>query len=259
MKGNDMRNELHETAALLARARRDRRRVTLQQSARPADLAEAYALQDAIGRDLVQDGAAPSGWKVGAPHASAVPTAAPIYSVLRSPARIHASHLTMIGIEAEIAFAFGAGLPARAAPYSDAEVFAAVRALCVAIEVCDSRLEDWQAADDLTKLADHSLNYALVIGDERTDFRTVDFGAQAVRTLADGRILKEGVGCHALVDPRVLLPWLANHAAGRGGLKAGAVVTTGSWLGMHFVAPGASVEVQFPGIGEATVAFPTEG
>ena len=60
----------------------------------------------------------------------------------------------------------------------------------------------------------------------------------------------------SLDDPAILLPWLANHAATRGGLRRGTVVTTGSWLGMHFVEPGVEVTVEFAGIGRAAVSFP---
>lgn len=248
-----MLRTLTETARLLAHARAQGKRITLDPAQRPASLADAYALQDAIGNTL---NAPIRGWKVGAPNADATPTAAPIYDVLPAPARIAASRMNMIGVEAEIAFVFGSGLPARANPYRDDEVLGAVRELCIAIEVCDSRLLDWKLADDFTKLADHQLNFALVTGDATANFRAIDFRRQAVRTLVDGKTLKEGVGCHALGDPIPLLPWLANHAASRGGLKCGDVVTTGSWLGMHFVEPGANVVVEFPGLGSAAVSFP---
>ena len=251
-----MRTALDATARLLAEARRKVCRVTLLADQKPMDFAEAYALQDAIGRALSPGGATIRGWKVGAADAKSVPTAAPIYEVATGPARIAASHLNMIGVEAEIAYLFGTDLPARSAPYPNDEVMGAVHAVCVAIEVCDSRVADWQRANDLVKLADHQLNYALIIGDTRTDLRGIDYRRQQVRTLVDGKVLKEGVGCHALDDPSTLLQWLANHAAGRGGIASGTVVTTGSWLGMHFIAPGSAVTVEFPGIGQAAVSFP---
>ena len=251
-----MRTSTAETARVLAAARSSVRRVTLTPEQRPTDLIEAYAIQDGIGQALTPGGAAIRGWKVGAPDAKSVPTAAPIYDVREGPARIAASHLNMIGVEAEIAYVFADDLPPRTAPYSKEEVLRAVRALCIAIEVCDSRLADWQVADDLTKLADHQLNFALVTGDATTDFRAIALRRQPVRTLIDGKVLKEGIGCHALDDPSQLLPWLANHAAHRGGLRSGAVVTTGSWLGMHYVEPDTEVTVEFAGIGRAAVSFP---
>ena len=215
-----MKTALLETARALARARHEVRRITLARDQTPATVAQAYDIQDTVGRLLTPGGAAIRGWKVGAPDARSLPTAAPIYDVLSGPARIAASRLGMIGVEAEIAYVFAAGLPARAAPYSAEEVFGAVRGLCVAIEVCDSRLANWRDADDLAKLADHGMNYALVIGEPIGDFRRSDWRRRKVRTMVDGKVLKEGIGCHALDDPASLLPWLVNHAAGRGGMKS---------------------------------------
>ena len=251
-----MRDELIQAGRLLAQARRERRRITLPAPYRPRDLGEAYVLQDAIGRALSPGGAVVHGWKVGAPDAKTEPTAAPIYDVLRSPAQFPAAHFNMIGVEAEIAVVFGKDLPARTYPYQQGEVLAAVRGICVAIEVCDTRLAEWESADAFSKLADHQLNVALVTGDDVSDLTPIDFGAQEVRTWIDGVLLKKGKGCHALGNPLTLLPWLADHAGTRNPLKAGDVVTTGSWLGMHFIEPGANVLVEFPGVGSAAVHFP---
>lgn len=245
--------DLHAAAALLLGARRDHRRVVLPHELRPANFAQAYVIQNAVELGL---GRAPIAWKVGAPDARSTPGAAPIYEVLASPARIDAERLHMIGVEAELAAVFGRDLPARASAYSDEEVLSAVQEVRVVIEVCDSRIEGWQAADDATKLADHQLNFALVTGDAAQNPRALDYGKLAVRTLVDGRMIKEGVGTHALGNPLPLLPWLANHARLRGGLRTGTIATMGAWLGLHTVQPGAEVTVEFPAIGSAKVSFP---
>jgi 2-keto-4-pentenoate hydratase len=192
---------------------------------------------------------------VGAPDAVTEPNAAPIYDVRWSPAEVSAPAMQMHGIEAEIAVVFAHALPPRSEPYAEAEVMAAVAEIRVAIELCDSRLEDWESADDATRLADHQLNYALVLGDRCADWRAVDFAAAAVCTRVDGGVIAAGKGCHAVGNPMLLLPWLANHARLRGGLGAGTAVTTGAWLGLHRVAPGASVQVEFAGLGAAEVIF----
>jgi 2-keto-4-pentenoate hydratase len=50
------------------------------------------------------------------------------------------------------------------------------------------------------------------------------------------------------------MPWTLKHLLGRvGGVRAGDIVTTGSWGGLHFAAPGDEVVARFPGIGEAAV------
>lgn len=248
-----MSTNAQAAADLLLTARREHRRIVIPPALRPTNVAEAYAIQAAVEHGL---GASVRAWKVGAADASSTPSAAPIYDLLPSPARIDARRLHMIGVEAELAAVFARDLPARDQPYGDDEVLEAVAEVRVVIEVCDSRLADWQTADDATKLADHQLNVALVVGDAAHDPHALDYPRLAVRTRVDGQLLKEGVGTHAVGNPLRLLPWLANHARGRGGLSAGTIATMGAWLGLHLVQPGAEVEVEFPAIGSARVSFP---
>jgi len=73
-----------------------------------------------------------------------------------------------------------------------------------------------------------------------------------VELRVDGALRASARGSHATVNPFRIVPWIANHcAARRGGLRAGDVVTCGSWTGITFVQPGAEIRVIFPGIGEA--------
>jgi len=245
----------NQAGELLARARRSGTRILLPEPLRPRSVEDAYAIQDAIGRSLGVGIAPAPGWKVGAPDAHTEPTAAPIYEVIQGPARISAARLNSLGVETEIAAVFGHGLPARSAPYGADEVMDAISELRVVIEVCDSRLQDGATASDYTKLADHQVNFALVVGDAIAPYRHIDFRTVTARTIVNGTLLKEGVGCHAVGNPLMLLPWLADHARARGGLAAGAVVTTGAWLGMHHVEPGSTVVAEFPGLGRARVDF----
>ncbi|MCC6532884.1 MAG: fumarylacetoacetate hydrolase family protein [Burkholderiales bacterium] len=246
--------DILRAAQILADARAQGRRIVLPAELRPRTAAQAYAVQDEVARLLGKT--ARAGWKVGAPDGRTEPTAAPIFDVLASPARINARGLHMIGVEAEIAVVFKAALPPRASAYTESEVMAALDELCVAIEVCDSRLADWESAEGATKLADHQLNFALVRGSGRRDYAPIDCATLEVRTWVNGALLKQGTGTHAVGNPLGLLPWLANHARERGGLAANTVVTTGAWLGMHMVEPAAEVVVEFPAVGRAQVSFP---
>ncbi len=246
--------DIERASGLIAAARRAGKRIPIPDSLRPARAADAYAVQDAIGAALGAPRTAP-GWKVGAPDAHTEPSASPIYEVHTSPARVAATRMAMLGVEAEVAIVFERPLAPQPEPYDEGEVLAAVRELRIAIELCDSRLDNWERANDLTKLADHQLNFALVLGDACTQFRDIDFGALTAITRVDGTILAQGTGCHAVGNPLRLLPWLANHARHRGGIGAGTAVTTGAWLGLHRVEPGATVVVEFVGIGSAEVSF----
>ena len=221
----------------------------------PGTARDAYQVQDRVFAALYA-GEPAGAWKVGAPRPDAEPTAAPIPSarLYASPARVQARDFHMIGIEVEIAYRLGRDLPARAAPYAEADIAAAVDAALVAIELCDTRLESWKTASALWRLADFQLNAALVTGGETRHWRAIDFTRQRAELWIDGVKTMEVTGAHPFGNPIRLLPWLAAHCLARGdGLRAGAIITTGTWTGMQFVAPGAEILARFPGIGEARV------
>ena len=230
-------SRLDALAASLARAHRERKPVAL-----PPDLtrAEAYRLQDLVFAALAPR-ERPKAWKVGAPSPDVEPTMAQILPgrLYASPATVVAQGFQIVAVETEIAFRLGGdGDPVEA---------------LAAIEVCDTRLADWDSAPPAAKLADFQSNAALVTGSGTRRWQHVDFRAQRAQLWIDGRLAKEVTGAHPCGNPTSLLPWARTHAARRGGLRSGDIVTTGSWTGMDIVQPDAQVRVVFPGIGEAVV------
>ena len=75
---------------------------------RPADPAQAYAVQHAVWQRLNGE-TLPTAWKVGTPAHAIEPTAAAIFSrfLAQSPAAFPANGFRRLGIEAEIAVSFG--------------------------------------------------------------------------------------------------------------------------------------------------------
>lgn len=230
-------SRVHALAASLERAHRERTPVSL-----PPDLTrdEAYHLQDLVFAALAP-GERSRAWKVGGPGEHVEPTMAQILPgrLFASPAQVSPEGFRMLAIEIEIAFRLG----------EDAKPAEAL----AAIEVCDTRLADWQNASPAAKLADFQSNAALVAGSGTPRWQEIDFRAQRAQLWIDGRLAKEVTGVHPYGNPARLLPWAAAHTASRGGLRPGDVVTTGSWTGMDFVQPGAEVRAVFPGLGEAMV------
>jgi 2-keto-4-pentenoate hydratase len=255
MSETDLR--VQPVAAALIDAHRARRTVVLPAPVRSAD--EAYRVQDIVAQALwTSAGIAIAGWKTGAPDPRTTPIAAPIprSKLLASGAELTFGDFHVIGIEAELACTLAVDLPPRAEPYTDSDTRAAIASLHAAIEVCDSRLADRQRADPLAKLADNQMNGALVVGAALRDWRNVVPRRQAAIVDIDGQRRAESIGGHPCGDPIALVAWLANHCAARcGGLRAGDVVTTGAWTGMHMIEAPATIAVRFPGIGEARVAF----
>ena len=219
----------------------------------PADVAAAYALQHAVMANLGPVG----GWKVGSPSPDGPFTCAPLPArfVVPGPADVPEDECPDRGVEAEIAVQIGRDLPPRGTPYAAEEVLAAVASAHPAIEVLQSRFRDAEAAGPLSMLADSLSHFGLVWGEAIPDWQAVDFDAEGVRVLADGREIKRGRG-NPGGDMLRLLVWLANEgAAWAGGLRAGQVVTTGSWTGKDFVAAGAAVRVEFDRCGTVEARF----
>ena len=224
-------------AALLLQARASGSLVDTAAEAAPADLDQVYRVQDIV-LDALSAGTRPNAWKAIPPRPGAQPAASPVppACIVASPATLAVGR-GVLGVEAEIAFRLGADL-------------SPVEAL-VLIELAETRLASWDTAPGLWKLADFQSNGALVVGSGTRAWRDIDFGAQTVELQINGKLEKRATGAHPSGDPLPLLPWLVQHAAGRGGLRPGDIVTTGSWIGIVPVKPGDEMVARFPGIGEA--------
>jgi 2-keto-4-pentenoate hydratase len=249
--------DIENACTLLVEAHRHGRRFASRAQPAPSDLGDVYRIHDIVLRELA-GGARVDTWKVSPPRADTPPTAAPVLPGRRldSPARVGVAGFRMVGIEAELAFRFGADLPARAQACSTAEILAAVREICVAIELCDTRLTDWADAPALWRLADFQSGAMLIVGDARGDWRTIDFAQQDVELWINGEPRVRSRGSHPTVDPSRLLPAIVAHCAQHGdGLRAGDVVTTGSWTGMTQAAPGDAIRAHFPGVGSAELVL----
>jgi 2-keto-4-pentenoate hydratase len=158
--------------------------------------------------------------------------------------------------EAEFAFRMGRDLPPRAQPYSVDEVLAAVATLHPAIEVPDSRFDDFTIVGAPSLIADNACAHLFVLGAAATtDWRAVDLVEhRAVGIVGD--LTREGKGANVLGDPRVALTWLANELSGLGlTLKAGEVVTTGTCLVPLPIAPGSEIDMDFGALGRVTATM----
>jgi 2-keto-4-pentenoate hydratase len=239
-------------AELLFKAHEEGAQLQSSENPAPKNVDEVYRAQDLLYARLGK-GARPVAWKVGGPSGEVEPTIAPILPrrVLVSPARAAAPDFHVIGIEAEIAFRFVRDL---LLPCVEEDIARAIGAAVVAIELCDSRLADWERAPALWKLADSQMNWGLVVGTGTTRWREIDFNSQRAELSIGGAKRVDLAGAHPYGNPFRLMAWTLNHLLGRvGGLRAGDIVTTGSWGGMHFAAPGDEIIARFPGIGEAAV------
>jgi 2-keto-4-pentenoate hydratase len=153
--------------------------------------------------------------------------------------------------EAEFAFRMGADLLPRRAAYQVADVLSAVATLHPAIEVPDSRYEDFTSVGAPQLIADNACADYFVLGPAApASWRSIDLARHHVSgRIADGTP-SEGVGSNVLGDPREALTWLVNELSRLNlTLTAGQVVTTGTCLVPIAVEPGNHIVADFGAIG----------
>ena len=127
----------------------------------------------------------------------------------------------------------------------------AVAALHVAIEIPDSRFDDFAAAGAPQLVADFACAEFFVLGPAAPDaWRDVDLASHPVAFRVNGTEVSTGSGANVLGDPRIALAWLANDRAERGEpLRAGEVVTTGTCVIPAPVGPDDELEADFGSLG----------
>lgn len=223
-----------------------------------ADDSAAYAVQDGVGRALgwFAEGTAPRYWKSGGPSRSAVLTHAPLPpgGVWVSPAKAGNWPLKLRGLEAELALRLGRDVDAALAATLDvAGATALIDAMCVSIELVESRWVEGLDAPALAKLADLQSHSALVLG-EWQPFAVRDWSSQVCRVRIGTQPEMVFRGSQPLADPAFALPVWLRHATRHGAtLAAGTVVTSGTWCGILRAKAGDAVDVLFEGIGRASV------
>lgn len=230
---------------------------------RPHTRAEGYEIQREV---QACAGQALAGWKLAATSASGQrhigvhgPMAGRLLAGRISPPGVALS-LSGNGMrvaEPEFAFTFGRDLPPRGAPYTPAEVLDAVATLRPAIEVPDSRYEDFVHAGEAQLIADNACAHDLVLGPPASGaWRTLDLVTHRVHAEVVGRYARDGNGAAVLGDPRVALTWLVNELSGIGiTAEANQVVITGTCMPSLEIQEGDVVRVDFGVLGAIEARF----
>jgi 2-keto-4-pentenoate hydratase len=246
-------DQIERAASALVSARKGSAIATLPADAIPQSEADAYQVQDAV---IAKLGETIGGWKVGISPAGGH-LAAPIFKsvIYPTPARLPAKGFKIIGIECEVAFRFHTALPVRTEPYTRHEVLAAA-SLHPAIEIVDSRYQDFRSLDRLVVLADNISNGALVYGPAVTDWDGIDLAHPPIEVTADGTHFADCTGLRAGTPIELALA-AVGLANARGGIPVGTVVTTGTHTGMVFTEPGVTIAADYGKLGRVEVSFPT--
>jgi 2-keto-4-pentenoate hydratase len=230
---------------------------------RPATREEGYAVQALLERHT---NGPLFGWKIAATSRAGqlhIGVDGPIAGrLLREQARESGARLPTTGngmrvAEPEFAFHMARELRPRDSTYTMPEVLAAVDALHPAIEVPDSRYENFVKVGGPQLIADDACAHYFVLGPAtRVDWRSNDLVDHAVRGIVSGKPPQYGKGANVLGDPRVALTWLANELSRLGiPLGAGQVVTTGTCMTPLAIGPGDTVVADFGELGSVEVRF----
>lgn len=242
---------IDDTVARLVDARRSG---TPQAAVTLPDAAAAYAVQAGVARALGWFGAhGARHWKSGgATRETATHAPLPPAGVFSSAADLRQLPLRLHGIEAEIALRLGERVDgALAATLDEDSARRLVDAMCVSIEVIDSRWREGYDTPPLAKLADLQLHGALVLGAWQP-FAARDWSTQVCELRIGTQPPRRYRGAHSMGDPCAVLPAWLRHATRDGAvLEPGCVATTGTWCGVVPAQAGDAVELVFDGIGEA--------
>ena len=239
-------------AFLIDRRKNSYQRDRLPSSLRPISNDHALAIQRATMETIGQP---VGGWKTVLPAGDTL-NVAPIFvnDVHKtSPCPIRLDH-GVCRIEPEIGFRFAKDLPPREAAYSDEEIKSAIGSTHMALELIENRYSGTEEISYLENLADCLFNQGLFVGPEIPMERAIN-SAEMDFVLTQGEE-KKFKGQHPNSGPILPVLWIANFLREQGiGIKAGQVVITGSFAGVHEVQPGLEFTMEYGGLGVLKATF----
>ncbi len=232
--------------------------MALPQGLRPADRKQAYLIQAQI---EMRSEKPLFGWKIAATSTAGqkhIGVDGPMAGRLLAERVYGAGDVISLGAnrmrvaEAEFAFRMERDLRPRTEPYEIREVMDAVADLHLAVEIPDSRYEDFVSAGAPQLIADNACAHLFILGPKApTGWRELDLASHEVTGRIEGRMHCIGRGANVLGDPRIALTWLANELSMHGvSLDAGQIVTTGTCITPMEIRPGDVVSVDFGVLGQ---------
>jgi len=259
-------NKIADAAEVLVRHRLQRTPLPpLPAELQPGTLADGYAIQDEVHRQLADRWGDIVGYKIGCTSdvmqsylCIAHPCAGGTYAnnVLDSGASCPMSDFVRVGIECEIAVRLSRDIRPSGVPYTADSVANAVESYYPAIEIVDDRYVEWQSLGAPTLVADDFFASTIVLGKPVPASQMPDLRAMPGRAMVNGQEVGRGTGADLMGSPLNALAWLANHASARGRtLHAGQSVMTGSIVQTVWMNRNDHVQIEFTGLGEAEVRF----
>lgn len=156
-------------------------------------------------------------------------------------------------IEGEIAFILKKDLKGPNVTVLD--VLQATDYVVPALEIVDSRVQDWKIKLQDT-VADNASSGLVVLGGKPTKIEDIDLELIGMVLMQNGEVANTGVGAAALGNPASCVAWLANRLADYDiTLKAGEVILSGALSSMVVARPGDNFTARFAHLGQVSVNF----
>jgi 2-keto-4-pentenoate hydratase len=249
------------TADVLYKAARTRTPIPPLTDTHPdMTVADAYAIQSALCERLLADGDRVAGYKLGLTSAPmqqmfgvSEPDYAPVLAsgVVDDGAGVDCGRFIQPKAEAEIALVLDR--PLTGPGVTTLEAARAIAGAVAAIEIVDSRIEDWKIKLPDT-IADMASSGAVVLSSRLVPLDEVDVRLVGMVVTRNGQLAGTGAGAAALGNPVQAVAWLANTLAPYGvTLEAGRFVMTGALHAAFAANPGDVVRAEFDRLGSVAV------
>jgi 2-keto-4-pentenoate hydratase len=223
-------------------------------------VADAYAVQSALCDRLVDDGDRVVGYKLGLTSAPMQlmfgvnePDYAPVLAsgVVDDGAAVEVSRFIQPKAEAEIALLLDR--PLTGPGVTTLEAARAIAGATAAIEIVDSRIEDWKIKLPDT-IADMASSGAVVLSSQLVPLEDIDVRLVGMVITRNGQLAATGAGAAALGNPIQAVAWLANTLAPYGvTLEAGRFVMTGALHAAFPATAGDVIRAEFDRLGSVAV------
>jgi 2-oxo-3-hexenedioate decarboxylase len=221
----------------------------------PLSRAEAYSIQEEQLRLRQKLGESHVGWKMGLTSEAKrrqMNLDSPLYGFLTDRMKVgDGQELPWKGgihpkIEPEVAFLVARDLQGRV---SREQVLESCSAVAAALEILDSRYEQFKYFSMEDVIADNSSSYRFVLGSWVTGFRELDLRSLGMRMGIDGVAAQEGRSSDISGDPIVSVIQLCELLAERGRkLSAGSVVLAGAATAAVELKPGMRITLSVDGL-----------
>lgn len=261
-----MSNQNIETVALALKQAEISRRaippIRTQLGGDQADVDAAYAVQETNTQNALAQGRRLVGRKIGL-TSKVVQTQLgvdqPDFGMLFADMAfgdgeaIPANLLIQPKIEAEIALVIKHDL--NQAKHTFADIISATDYALAAIEIVDSRIENWKISL-IDTVADNASSAAFVLGSRPVQLENLDLVNCKMRMTRGDEVVSQGVGKACLANPLNAAVWLADEMMLRGRpLLAGDIILTGALGPMVVANPGDEFVVEIEGFDPVTAVF----